>query len=955
MSARTVAPSPARADAAALVAATVDSRGAALPARTRATMATRFGRDFAGVRVHVGPPAERSAEALSATAFTFGQHVVLGRGAGRPGTERGDRVLAHELAHVVQQENATGGDPAVGPEPARAEAEARDAAAAPGRVRVRASLGRRCVQRQPAPCDVRHPESCATYEEWIASFGTLPTFTARDTAPAGTHPSNFQVLGADPRPTPGAAPGAPAPAIRPQLADRFIDHPTDAWVQANLPPELRLVAYRLPADCADVVVVLRHVWVFAQGRSENFRGWRIGLAAGRTEDQRARSLTHLMVMEVGSFNVARLALPYSSPTGGPERSFAGLEPLLHPGDVLVWEHRAGTQTGRRTGGHSQTIERIDRDPSTGAIARMTLLQGNQPIFGAQAEEIAPGRGRTQRRLRDAPGRRIERATLTARGVDENGIWTEREVADDGTVEVTVLIAAGPVSAARRSGRGAATLGRTGDWLAALRRAGSDDLEPVLEAALHAARAQLEAAPPGQPGLSTADARLLGQTAGERLWALHTQRRGDLGEGHFRALARARATIQAFARSDRVAPARIPAGGATPPPRRADLLAERVASTFAEMEDAFELAARGATTAVFPGPRRDRRQVNVLLTGFDPFFGDVTTGDVYPPPRAGEWNPAGAAVMALDGTSVPLERGAAAEVQGVVLPVSYAEFGGSDRFGSIVERAVGPASRSADAAITVSMDAGRDPGYKDPRPPLRIEQHAVGVHWVQSMQPAPELPVEPAIPGLEPVPTAREPGGGRGPAAAPILSSPEAADVVSAWPARGAGPAPDLGGDVLLGFASDATARAAITALGLPASTPLEAAVATAPGQAPARFVSGVRVRGAAVAQVLATMRPLTGTTIRFTASGRDFDATVVEGPGGSFLSNEVSYRVRRLLGAQGRSAPSFHVHTPAGGVATGANRRATRGRLAQVVDALRTTIRILGGIVLRRRTPTGRP
>jgi hypothetical protein len=922
-------------------------------------MASRFGRDFTGVRVHVGPSAERSAGALSATAFTFGEHVVLGRGAGRPGTERGDRVLAHELTHVVQQESATAGEPGDGPEPepepARAEAEARDAASAPGHVHVRASLGRRCVQRQPIPCDVRHPESCATYEEWIASFGPLPTFTARDTTPTGTHPTNFQVIGADPRPAPGAAPGAPAPAIRPQLADRFIDHPTDAWVQANLPPELRLVAYRLPADCADVAVVLRHVWVFAQGRSENFGGWRIGRDAGRTEEQRARKLTRLMVMDVGSFNVSRLALPYSRPAGGPERSFAGLEPLLHPGDVLVWEHRAGSQTGRRTGGHTQAIESIDRDPSTGAITRMTLLQGNQPIFAPQAEEIAPGQRRTQSELRDAPGRRIERVTETARGIDENGIWTEREVNDDGTVEVTVLVAAGPVSAARRGGRGAATLGGAGDWLAALRRAGADELEPVLEAALHAARAQLEAAPPGQPGLSTADARLLGQTAGERLWALHVQRRGDLGEGHFRALVRARATIQAFARSDRVAPARPPAGGGTAPPRRADLLADRVASAFAEIEDAFELGARGATTATFPSPGRNRRQVNVLLTGFDPFFGDVSTGAVYPPPGAGEWNPAGAAVMALDGTSVPLERGAAAEVQGVVLPVSYAEFGGSDRFGSIVERAAGPASRSADAAITVSMDAGRDPGYTDPRPPLRIEQHAVGVHAVQSMQPAPELPVERAAPGLEPVPAAREPGGGRGPVAAPILTSPEAADVVAAWPARGAGPAPELGGDVLLGFASDATARAAIAALNMPASTPLEPADATAPGQTPARVLSGIRVSGAALTRVLATMRAVTGTSIRFTAGGRDFDATVIEGPGGAFLSNEVSYRMRRMLGAQGRGVPSFHVHTPAGGVATGTNRRATRGRLAQVVDALRTTIRILGGIVLRRRTTTGRP
>ncbi len=56
-----------------------------------------------------------------------------------------------------------------------------------------------------------------------------------------------------------------------KFADHFIDHPTDKWVRANLPDELRETAYRLPTDCADIVVILRHVWLFTHKWTERFR------------------------------------------------------------------------------------------------------------------------------------------------------------------------------------------------------------------------------------------------------------------------------------------------------------------------------------------------------------------------------------------------------------------------------------------------------------------------------------------------------------------------------------------------------------------------------------------------------------------------------------------------------------------------------------------------------------
>lgn len=63
----------------------------------------RFGRSFEGVRVHDGAQAARAARGYDARAYTVGQDIVFGRGEYRPGTGPGRELLAHELAHTVQQ------------------------------------------------------------------------------------------------------------------------------------------------------------------------------------------------------------------------------------------------------------------------------------------------------------------------------------------------------------------------------------------------------------------------------------------------------------------------------------------------------------------------------------------------------------------------------------------------------------------------------------------------------------------------------------------------------------------------------------------------------------------------------------------------------------------------------------------------------------------------------------
>ena len=80
--------------------------GRALDPATHEFMASRFGTDFSDVRIHTDARAARSAEAVGARAYTVGNNVVFGAGQYDPAGEGGRRLLAHELAHVVQQDAA---------------------------------------------------------------------------------------------------------------------------------------------------------------------------------------------------------------------------------------------------------------------------------------------------------------------------------------------------------------------------------------------------------------------------------------------------------------------------------------------------------------------------------------------------------------------------------------------------------------------------------------------------------------------------------------------------------------------------------------------------------------------------------------------------------------------------------------------------------------------------------
>jgi hypothetical protein len=103
--------------------------GVGLSRATRARVAPIVGDPLTDVRVHDGPSADALARSVQARAFTTGRDVFFARGEYRPGTSDGERLLAHELTHVVQQRGSTASGPLTVTDPGdRFEREAEHAA-----------------------------------------------------------------------------------------------------------------------------------------------------------------------------------------------------------------------------------------------------------------------------------------------------------------------------------------------------------------------------------------------------------------------------------------------------------------------------------------------------------------------------------------------------------------------------------------------------------------------------------------------------------------------------------------------------------------------------------------------------------------------------------------------------------------------------------------------------------
>lgn len=135
--------------------------GTPLPDEIRRPIEERLGYDFADVRIHTDGRAAASAKTLQARAYTTGRDVVFGAGEYAPETTEGQRLLAHELTHVVQQGAVTRPPPigslraptvAQSPRPGQTTALNPASPVRPPIQRIGpASASGPLVQRQPAP------------------------------------------------------------------------------------------------------------------------------------------------------------------------------------------------------------------------------------------------------------------------------------------------------------------------------------------------------------------------------------------------------------------------------------------------------------------------------------------------------------------------------------------------------------------------------------------------------------------------------------------------------------------------------------------------------------------------------------------------------------------------------------------------------------------------------------
>lgn len=166
-----------------------NSFGEPLDASTRAYFETRFGYDFGRVRVHADSVAASAARSKSALAYTIGSNIVFGDGQYNPGSHAGRQLLAHELTHVVQQNNLVGSR-ASGPECEREAAVAGHLIGRGERLLVRLA-GPAIIQRQPISEPLLHLDLAESASPLVAQAIGSVTLDAFVTNKADV-PSNNQ-------------------------------------------------------------------------------------------------------------------------------------------------------------------------------------------------------------------------------------------------------------------------------------------------------------------------------------------------------------------------------------------------------------------------------------------------------------------------------------------------------------------------------------------------------------------------------------------------------------------------------------------------------------------------------------------------------------------------------------------------------------------------------------------
>ena len=184
------------------------SPGRPLDAETRQFFEPRFGCDFSKVRVHSDARSGESARAVNALAYTIGPHVVLRDGGHQVAGAAGRSLLAHELAHVVQQANVDSATAGALPISHPGDAAERAADSAAHRVTAGlpvppATASSPAVARQVPGQQVRDPDPGCPPDK--------PYRIAPKTGPGEADPAVVPVCSAVPIPTTPKTPNLLAP------------------------------------------------------------------------------------------------------------------------------------------------------------------------------------------------------------------------------------------------------------------------------------------------------------------------------------------------------------------------------------------------------------------------------------------------------------------------------------------------------------------------------------------------------------------------------------------------------------------------------------------------------------------------------------------------------------------------------------------------------------------------
>jgi hypothetical protein len=166
----------------ALVPEVLREPGAPLDPAVRQDMESRFGHDFSRVRVHTDARAADSARDVQALAYTVGEHIVFGREQYAPHGSSGRRLLAHELAHVVQQQGS-------------------------GTAGLEAGMPARASELEVEASDSPAEREAEAMAEAVSGSGRLPAPVTRLSAPRGGALARLQRQVAAPSPAPAPSAG----------------------------------------------------------------------------------------------------------------------------------------------------------------------------------------------------------------------------------------------------------------------------------------------------------------------------------------------------------------------------------------------------------------------------------------------------------------------------------------------------------------------------------------------------------------------------------------------------------------------------------------------------------------------------------------------------------------------------------------------------------------------------